>query len=279
MDNLDNDIESTESDVLPSASSDASESSSESSAPAPAQADATAESQKVDSTPFHEHPRFKELVEQKNEALKNYQSMQDRFKSLEQQLSSFKDSQPKPPSEFDTLIKDLKQVDPRLAAALEANMKSSEQAKALQERLDNFEKQSHEQKAQSALTNAVSKINSMHELNKLPDFAKSVINNQLDLAYRSQKLNPSDLKGIETAYNEALKGFKSFEETFKRSVTEGYVKDKAKDSSVPTSQPKGTPAKATQKAPPTFKDKDALRSAVVKSYLKDQAASRDAVNV
>lgn len=277
MSMLDNEIESTESEVSSSPSSEAPESSSESSAESAKQASSA--EKEIDWSKAFEHPRFKELVGQKNDALTKYQEMESRYKTLEQQLSSLKESQPKPQSEFDTLLKDLKGIDPRLAAALEANAKAAEQAKALESRLAQFEKQSQEQRQQAVVSTAISKVNSLHESNKMSDFGKDVVNLHLQQLATNGKLDVSDLKAVESAYNEKLKALRAYEDSLKRATTESYVKDKSKDAAVPASQPKGAPAKAQSKSPPSFKDKDSLKAAVIKSYLKDKAAEQSAANV
>lgn len=275
MEEIETGIESTDSGVSEGASSDASGSNPAESAPAKA----AGSENKPDTTPFHEHPRFKELVEQKNEALRRHQEMESRYKAIEQQLGSLKDAQPKPQTEFDALLGDLKKIDPRLAAALESAAKGAETSKSLQARLDAFEKQSQEASRTQTVQSAVAKINSLHESNKMSDFGKQFINNQLDLAYRSGQLNAGDVKAIEAAYGESAKAIKAYEDSLKRSVTESYVQAKKTDASVPASQPKGSPAKAGQKPLNVPKDKDAMKAAVVKSFLKEQAAGRDATNV
>lgn len=274
MEDIEAGSESTESGAQEGSSPEASESGSGGSAAA----QAGAQEQKQDTTPFHEHPRFKELVEQKNDSLKRYQDMESRYKTLEQQLNSFRDSQPKAPTETDQLIADLKKVDPRLANVIESQLKAADTAKQIQARLEAFEKQSQESAHQQTVTSAIGKINSMHESNKMSDFGKQFINNQLDLAYRGGQLNAGDLRAVEGAYNEAAKAIKAYEDSLKREVTKSYVQDKTKDASVPASVPKGAQAKPPQKATPAFKSKDDLRSAVVKSYLKEAAAAKDAAN-
>lgn len=275
MEDMETGIESTESDVSSGSSSEASDSGSNNGG---AQAQAQAPEQKQDTTPFHEHPRFKELVEQKNESLKRYQDMESRYKALEQQLNSFKETQPKPQTETDALLADLQKIDPRLAKVIEQQLKAAETAKSVQERLEQFERQSQEQVQKQVLASAVGKINSLHETNKMSDFGKQFINNQLDLAYRSGQLNAADLKAVESAYGEAAKAIKAYEDSFKRDVTKSYVESKTKDSSVPASVPKGAQAKPAPKPTPTFKSKEDLRAAVVKAYAKEAAAAKDAAN-
>ncbi len=241
-------------------------------------AKAAAPEQKQDTTPFHEHPRFKELVEQKNEALRRQQEIDSRYRQLEQQLNSLKDSQPKAPTETDQLIADLKKVDPRLANVIESQLKAAKTAEEVQKRLEQFENQSKESSRQQTVSNAIAKINSLHESNKMSDFGKQFINNQIDIAYRSGQLNAGDLKAVESAYGEASKAIKAYEDSLKRSITESYVQAKTKDANVPSSVPKGAQAKPAQKALNVHKDKESLKAAVVKSFMKEQAASRDATN-
>jgi chromosome segregation ATPase len=272
MEEIETGSESTESGASEGSSSEASGNESTSNTEA-AQA-----APKQDTTPFHEHPRFKELVEQKNEWSRKYQEQDARYKQLEQQLNSFQASQPKAPSETDSLLADLKKVDPRLANALEKTLKAAEIAESNKQSFEQFQQQSQQAQFQQTLQTAVGKINVLHETNKMSDFGKQFINNQLDLAYRNGKLNASDLKAVESAYQEAAKTIKSFEDSFKRDVTKGYVQDKAKDASVPASLPKGTQAKPAPKAIPTFKSKDELRQAAVKAYLKESAAHKAATN-
>lgn len=272
MEEIESGSESTESGVAEGSSTEASDSGSSN------EASTQVAAPKQQETPFHEHPRFKELVEQKNEFSKRYQDMESRYKTLEQQLSSFRDSQPKAPTETDQLIADLKKVDPRLANVIESQLKAAKTAESVQQRLEQFEKQSQESARQSTLTSAVSKINSLHETNKMSDFGKQFINNQLDLAYRGGKLNASDLKAVESAYSESAKAVKAFEDSLKRDVTKSYVQEKTKDASVPSSLPKGAQAKPASKAIPSFKSKDELRAAVVKAYSKEAAASKQATN-
>lgn len=272
MEDMETGSESIESGAESGASSDASGLESNGGAQAQAQAP---EKQEM---PFHEHPRFKELVEQKNSYQKQMQDMESRYKTLEQQFSSIKESQPKPQTETDALLADLQKIDPRLANVISQQLKAAETSKAIQERLDQYEKQSQESQRQQTLSNAVSKINSLHESNKMSDFGKQFINNQLDLAYRSGQLNASDLKAVEQAYSESAKAIKSYEDSLKRDVTKSYVESKSKDAAVPTSVPKGAQAKPAQKQVPTFKSKEDLRAAVVKAYAKETAAAKEAVN-
>lgn len=262
----------TESDGSEGSSSEAS--STETTTGESAQASAPKE-QEIDWGKAFEHPRFKELVTQKNDALSKYQDIESRYKTLENQWSQFQSSQPKAQTETDQLIEDLKKIDPRLANVIASQQKEAQAAQSLQARLDQFEKQSQEQQRNQTVQTAVSRINQMHETNKVSPELKTMINDKLDLLYIQGKLN---LQNLDQLYKDQFDGFKKYEDALTRSIRESYVKDKTKDASVPTSVPKGSPAKAAQKQLNVPRDKEELKSAIVKSYLKEQAANREATN-
>jgi hypothetical protein len=231
---------------------------------------------KEEPTPFHEHPRFKELVEQKNSAVAAQKSLEQKLASLEARFNQ-PAATPKAPSreesEFESLIKDLKQVDPRLAAVLEANAKSARMSEELQKRLETFEKTSAEKEQEAVRLNAVAKVNHLHETNKVSAEVKQFINDRLDIMYMQGKLNPQNL---EAEYKNAYDGISKYIDSVKRSERESYVVDKKKDAAVPTSQPKGKPAQAPTKKPTFSKDKETARQEIVSRFLKQHAANRDA---
>jgi len=272
MEEIESGLESTTSDASEGSSSEASVP--ESSGGESAQAGSQTKEQQTESTPFHEHPRFKELVEQKNQALAYQKQMEQQYKELQTQLQQIKESStPKQKSEFDTLISDLKQIDPRLANALETQMKSLDENRSLKERLDKFERDAQESAQRAVVQNAVAKINSLHEANKVSPELKTMINDKLDLLYMQGKLNPQN---VEAVYKEQHSAFKKYEDALTRSIRESYVADKKKDSATPTSQPKGQPAKTAPKKPNWSADKETAKQQVVSRFLKQQAANREA---
>lgn len=226
-------------------------------------------------TPFHEHPRFKELVEQKNSALNAQKALEQKLAQFEARFQQFQP--PKAPSpqetEFETLIRDLKGIDPRLASVLESNAKAAKVAEELQKRLDTFEQSTAQERQQAQVQNAVAKINQLHESNKVTPEAKQMINDRLELLYMQGKLN---LHEVEAVYKQTLDGHNKYVEALKRAERESYVTDKKKDAAVPTSQPKGSPAKAAAKKPTFSNDKETARQQIVSKFLKQSAANRDA---
>lgn len=248
---------------------------SQSEAPSPSQsteAPATqAAAPKQEETPFHEHPRFKELVDQKNKALESTRALELKLAQLEGRLSQPQSAAKQ--AERDELIEDLKKIDPRLAARLEAFGASSKTIEQLQAKLDQFEKFQQQQSEQTVVKESVARINSWHESNKVAPQIREAINARLDVLYMQGKLNPQNL---EQAYKAAYEPYKAYAEEIKRETLKGYVPAKKADASAPTSQPKGTPAKAKPAEAPKFKDKEELRAAVAKEFVQQQRAKREA---
>jgi len=225
---------------------------------------APAETKQDEPAPFHEHPRFKELVEQKNHAIAAQKELEVRFAKLQQQWD---DSQkPKAPDEKAQLLDDLKKVDPRLAKMLEEISGSTQELQEFRDWRSKFEQQ-------QTINQAVGKINQLHEANKLAPEMRQFVNSQLDLLYMQGKLNMGNL---EASYKEVHEGFKKFEDSVRRAERESYVKDKSKDSKIPTSQPKGTPAKQTAKKQAFSSDKEVARQQIVDRFIKLKAAEKEA---
>jgi hypothetical protein len=232
---------------------------------------AQAAAPKPDETPFHEHPRFKELVEQKNAAIQSTRALELKLAQLEGRLQSAPTSQAQ--AEKDELIEDLKKIDPRLAARLEAFGTSSKTIQELQSKLEKFEQSQQQQSQQQVVQQSVAKINSWHEANKVPEPIKAAVNAQLDVLYMQGKLNPQNL---EAAYKAAYEPYKSFIEQTQREATKGYVQAKKADAAIPSSQPKGAPAKAKAAPAQQFKSREERNAAIAKEFIANRAAKREA---
>lgn len=218
------------------------------------------------------HERFQQLIGQKNEALEKSRSLELKLAQLEGRLQSQPSAQAQ--AEKDELIEDLKKVDPRLAARLEGFGNSAKTIAELQAKLEKFEQSQVQSQQQQTVKESVSRINSWHDANKVPQAVRNAVNAQLDVMYMQGKLNP---EGLEKAYKEAYEPFKSYAEELKRETLKGYVPEKKRDAATPTSQPKGAPApKAKSSDKVQFKDKEELRAAVAKEYVQNARAKRDA---
>lgn len=229
---------------------------------------------KHDETPFHEHPRFKELVEQKNAALQSTRALELKLAQLEGRIQAT--ASPKAQAEKDELIEDLRKIDPRLASRFESLAGSAKTLEQLQAKLEALENGSKQSSQQAVVKESVSRINGWHEANKVPNEIKQAVNSRLDVLYMTGKLNQQNL---EAEYKKAYEPYKAFVENLKRESLKGYVQDKRQDTKVPASLPKGSPAKAKPPEVPKFRDRDELRAAVAKEYVQNQIAKRSASSV
>lgn len=230
--------------------------------------------QQPDTTPFHEHPRFKELVEQKNQALASQRELADKYATMERQLKDLSTPKPQTQAEKDELIEDIRKVDPRLAERLEKFSKYGNSVEQLQARLEAYEKQQVQTQQQQVVQSAVAKINQLHETNKVSPEIKTFINNEIDRLYMSGALK--ELSQVDTVYKTVHDQYTKFVDSIKRSERESYVKAKTPDSKVPASQPKGEPAKSAPKKPSFSKDPEQAKAQIVSRYLKMKAAEKDA---
>jgi hypothetical protein len=215
----------------------------------------------TDTTPFHEHPRFKELVEQKNSALKAQQDLAERYAQMEARLTEL--SRPKTPSQEDALIARLKGIDPEFAERIEKMSKILPNVEQMQTELSEYKKQ-------QVISQAVNQINSLHESNKVSPELKTFINNEFDRMYALGQLK--DLSKVGDTYKAVHDTFKKYEESVRRAERESYVKAKGKDSKIPSSQPKGTPANQPGKKGPVYKDRESMQQDIVKRFVQNKQA-------
>lgn len=220
---------------------------------------------KTDNTPFHEHPRFKELVEQKNQALSAQKALEEKYAQMEAQFKKITESPKSTEAKTDAIIERLRGIDPEFAARMEQLSKALPQVEQMQQRLQAYERQQEVQQA-------VGTINSLHEQNKVSPELKTFINNELDRLYMQGKLRGPD---VPAAYKAIYDQYSRFVDGIKRTERESYVASKKADSKAPTSQPKGAPARQGNQKPQFSKDPEIARQQVVSRYLKQAKAESD----
>lgn len=202
-------------------------------------------------TPFHEHPRFRELVEQKNEALSRARDLEDRYREMNARVEAL--SKPKTETPKDELIERLRGIDPAFADRIEAIQKQAAVAEQLQDRIQQFE-------LTQMQTQAVSTVKSLHDQFKVPEEHRAIYNAQLELAAtRNPNLTIKDIPGLYKAVHDSIS--KVFEAS-SRTQRESYVQGKKADS-VP-STPAKSKAPSSDKKFEWSKDPSEARAQVVK---------------
>lgn len=248
-------LEQSGTDVIESPSPSADEASkSESSAPA--------EQPKQSEPPFGEHPRFKELIQQKNELSTRLQDMERSFKELQGKV----DQSNKPvaaASKEAALISRLKGIDPEFGTW-------AEQQEALKAQLAEFTQWRQQSEARTTQEAVASGLEKLHSEYKVPEGAKNIYQAMI----REQAtLNPQlGLKDLPTVYKQVHETVSKLLEAQKRDALASYSKEKAVDSKMPpASKVQAAPSKpgaSKQAAAKYSSDPTEARAQVVSNALK-----------
>lgn len=228
---------------------------SEESTPEPEQKSAPA----APEVPFHEHPRFKELVEQKNQYQAQLKALQDRLDRQEHQSRQ----QPSAPKPTDKFVERLQGIDKDLADRIAKYDEGQETVSQLKARLADYEAATTRSQAETAINNLYSE----HKVD--PSIQKMYTAAIKDIANANPQMKLSDLSSV---FKEVHENFTKFTETLRRSDRKSYVVDKKADAKAPTSQPKGEAAKPA-KTKVSVDREEALASIAKMSIGKYRAGS------
>jgi len=208
-------------------------------------------------TPFHEHPRFKELIEERKTYQEQMQAYQRQIQELQGQFKSFSEKKP----DVNPFVAKLSEIDPAYgewAKDMEKTKQEFAEMKAWKQ------EQAREQLVQQYTTS----VDKLHEENKVPAEWREFVKSQIDALAMS---NPSlGLKDLPKAYADVYGKISKLMEGTKRAERASYVQDKSKDAAVPASQPRGKVASG--KADTAPKGRDELLASVVNSAMKQHRA-------
>ncbi len=225
--------------------------------------------QQTKETPFHEHPRFKELVEQKNQFATQLQERSTRY---ERELSELKGqleklNTPKTPEAKNALIERLKGIDPEFGAWAE---KQEATAKELQELRD--------WKAQTSQTTQQQTVNS--ELDKL--HAEHKVPKELQGMYKAQiaemaRANPNlKMQDLPVVYKQLHNQINKYLDNRDKEKLAGYTKSKTADSNIPTGAQRGVAPTPNGKKPEWSKDPEEARGQLVSRIMNKVRAGNEA---
>lgn len=250
--------EQIQSDASPESSSETQDQSDSNAQP---EQSASEQVNKQTDTPFHEHPRFKELVEQKNQFASQAKQLQDQIAQLQSRMEA-SSKQSVAQKEQDALLSRLKGIDPEFGERfekLDATRKELEEMRAWREEMEN----------ERVRTQAISTISSLHEQNKVSADHQELYKSLIAGHFSS---NPQlGLKDLPNVYKNVHESISKMLEGVKRSERESYVKGKAVDAKTPTSQPKGKPVKGSGD-PEYSKDPEVARKQMISRILKQSKA-------
>jgi hypothetical protein len=210
--------------------------------------------------PFHEHPRWKEVMEERNAERQRSQDLERRLADMDRRFQESSKQKPQDP-----MYERLKGIDPEFADYLNSLKSRAEKAEALEARLETFER--------SQFTNSA--VNKFTELNKTnnvsPELAK-LYEAALEQQYTNGQIKT--VADVERAYNAIHASTKKFLEAQERSTIEKYTKTKQKDGSSPAGQPKGRSPSQGPKVE-FSKDPNEAKAQLIKHIAGQLKGSRD----
>jgi predicted nuclease with TOPRIM domain len=220
--------------------------------------DASASAQQATKeVPFHEHPRFKELIEERNSFKSQMESYSSKMSELER---SYKEllQKSQEPKKADPFVSKLSEIDPNYGKWAENVTNSTQEVAQLKAQLQEIQRQAIVKEYETG-------VERLHSDNKVPDALKPLYKQQLDAIAMS---NPNlSMKDLPKVYKDIHDRFSKIFDDMKRSERASYVSEKKKDSSAPTSINKGKAASG-RGVPETSTDKETNLSLIAKRALE-----------
>ena len=208
--------------------------------------------------PFHEHPRFKEIINKNNE----YSQRMREYEKQVQELKSTIEKANAPASPETKLLQRLKDIDPEFGQFMEQQHATRAQ---LQEQLQQIEQWRSQQEAVAQRTQINSALEKLHIENKVPNELRKVYEAQLEQIARG---NPNlGLQDLPSMYNEVHSTLSKYMEGVRREALASYSQSKVVSSSVPSPSKGPSPKTGTAKTEYS-KDPAEARAQVVRNTLK-----------
>ena len=207
MDNIQSDVQQSTEQVP---SSDSSTSS------APSQNDTTGQASPAaeQTTPFHQHPRFQELVQQRRDSEERAKAIEARYTELEQRIQQMQTSSAK---QEDPLLTRLKQIDPEFGSRFEKLAGLESQVEQVNQWRQEMQMEQDRQQASQNLSDLYKQYN-------VSDSMRTRYEREIKaLAYENPNLGIKDLPNVFKAVHE---DFTKWQDEFRRKERESYVTDK-----------------------------------------------------
>lgn len=215
--------------------------------------------------PFHEHPRWKEVMEERNAERQARAQMEQRLAEMQRQVQEAqkpKSTQPDFKEVSAKMQERLRGIDPEYQQYMSM---LEQQALSAREELQAF-------REEQFVNRAVSRFDELNKTNGVPEEVAGLYKAQLDQLYREGKIR--DLDSLEKAYKGIHEPFNKLLEAREKAALDKYTSAKKADATKPAAQPKGKPASPNQ-APKTFANPQDRKAAMVADVVKQLRASRD----
>lgn len=208
-------MENTQSDVQQSTEQVSSSEQAASSAPAQEDTGTQASAPQEQNTPFHQHPRFQELIQQKRELSDRVSTYEQRMAEMQRQVEAMQSSAPKAE---DPLLARLKQIDPEFGARFE-------KLSSLESQVEKFKEWQQEQVMESYRTQASQSLTDLYKQYSVPENMQKRYDREIKaIAYENPNLGLKDLPEVFKSVHEE---FTKWQDEFKRKERESYVTEKS----------------------------------------------------
>jgi DNA repair exonuclease SbcCD ATPase subunit len=192
--------------------------------------------------PFHEHPRFQELVQQKNQSQQEFHKIQQAYQQLQSQFSQIqqqfnKSNQPQKPS-YDPLFEELKAINPAFAKFQEETYGKVQTIDEMKQELQDLRETYQADRTARDAQAAQSDFKRLCSDNKVSDTDAKMYQHYVANLANARGSKVSDLPALFKEVHDELGKFFSERD---RSTRESYTKQKAADK-VPASQTGGVAA-------------------------------------
>ena len=234
----------------------------ESSEQAPVEQEASPKESPEDKVPFHLHPRFQEVIFQKNQLAEQNKDIQRQLAQLQNQFSQ---NRPQEQAKKDELIERLKGIDPEFG-------KRFEEMNGLKSEIAEFKQWQQQMAAEKSQMEISSTKEKLFSENNIPAERRSIYEAMIrDVAQKDPSLQISDLpKVFKTVHDSIGKLFSDIQ----RQTTKDYVQTKSASASKPSTQPKGQSVK-NNGTMEFSKNPQEAKSQLIAEVLKQSRASKD----
>lgn len=238
-------------------------------------------SQERDNVPFHEHPRFKELIENRSQLQSTVEELkaekerfEQEFLSMREQLEQFQKLQAGPSKE-EQFVSKLQKIDPELAAFVQQSLQSQQKLGQVEQMLQQRVQEERMRQAESIRETANKQIETLHQENKVPKELQSFYRSEIQrLAQENPGLSLNELPNL---YRQVHENMNKFLDSYRREERQKYVADKSKDARIPAATKGGNPAAASKgmKIPEGVDPREAMRAAITKAALSQMRGEGD----
>jgi hypothetical protein len=214
--------------------------------------------------PFHEHPRWKEVMEERNAERQARAQLEQQLQQMQKQILEAqkpKSTQPDFKEVSSKMLERLKGIDPEYAQYTEM---LQQQALSAKEELQAF-------REEQFVNSAVSKVQELNSKNGVTQEVAALYEAQLDRAYREGKIR--SLADLEKTYASIHEPFSKMLAEREKQALAKYTTEKKAAAAKPAAQPKGkAPAPGQPRGPTNSQDR---RSAMIAEALTQIRASKD----